>query len=58
MTNQFKIGMANPVTDSCLGTSKKIIENGDLVPEEHEAINKMGANEAGPAGDENTLALG
>jgi hypothetical protein len=58
MTNQFKIGMANPMTDSCLGTSEKIIENGDLMPEEHEAINEMGADEAGPAGDEDTLAFG
>lgn len=41
MTNQFKIGMTDPVADSCLGTSKEVVENSDFMSEEHEAINKM-----------------
>jgi hypothetical protein len=46
VSNQLKVGMADPVGDACLGTGEKVIEHGDLMAEKHEAVNQMRADEA------------
>lgn len=58
MSDQFKVRVADPMADSCFRTSEKIVENSDLVPKEHEPINKMGSDETGATSDKYALALG
>jgi hypothetical protein len=38
--------MADPMRDARLAASEKAVEHGDLMTEEHEAVNQMGADEA------------
>jgi hypothetical protein len=55
MTNQLKVGVANPVRDARLGTSEKVVEHGNLMTEEHEAVDEMGADEACAPCDKDAL---
>ena len=56
MSNQFKVGMADPVGDARLGTGEKVVEYGDLMTEDHEAVDQMRADEACTTCDEDALA--
>jgi hypothetical protein len=47
--------MADPVGDARLETGEKVVEHGDLVTEEHEAVDQMGADEACATCDEDAL---
>jgi hypothetical protein len=58
MTHKLKIGMAVPMTDGGFRTGKKIVQNGDFMAQEHEAVDKMGTNETGTASDQNALTAG
>ena len=44
--------------DGCFGPGEEVVKDGDFVTEDHEAVDEMGADEAGTAGDEDALALG
>lgn len=57
VTNEFKVGMTNPMANSGLGTSEKVIENCDIVTEEHETVNEMRANKTCTTGDKDTFTL-
>ncbi len=54
--NQLEIRVADPMGDARLGTSKEVVEYGDLVAKEHETIDQMRTDKAGATGDENALA--
>lgn len=58
MADHLEVGVADPVTDSRLGASEEIVEYSDLVAQNHETVNKMGADEASASGDKDTLSLG
>ena len=58
MAHHLKVGVADPVTDGRFGASEEVVEYGDLMAEEHEAVDQVRADETGATGDENTLALG
>lgn len=55
VSNQLKVGMADPVGDARFGTGEKVVEHGDLVTEEHEAVDQMGADEACTTCDDDAL---
>ena len=46
------------MTDGRFGASKEVVEDGDLMAEEHKAVDQVRADETGTTGDEDTLALG
>lgn len=50
--------MANPVTDSSLGTGEKVVKDSDFMAQEHQAVNEVGAYEASATSDKDALALG
>jgi hypothetical protein len=58
MTHQLEIGMAVPMADGSFRTGKKIVQNGDFMAQEHEAVNKMRTNETSTASDQNPLTAG
>jgi hypothetical protein len=33
VSNEFKVRVANPMADSCLGASEEIVKNSDLMPQ-------------------------
>jgi hypothetical protein len=55
VSNQLKVGMADPVGDARLGTGEKVVEHGHLMTEEHEAVDQMGADEACTTCDDDAL---
>jgi hypothetical protein len=55
VSNQLKVGMIDPVGDARLGTGEKVVEHGDLMTEEHEAVDQMEADEACTTCDEDAL---
>jgi hypothetical protein len=55
VSNRLKVGMADPVGDARLGTGEKVVEHGDLMTEEHEAVNQMGADKACATCDKDAL---
>ena len=57
VSNHLKVGMPDPVTDSSLGTGEEVIEDGNFVTQEHEAIDEVRSNETSAAGNQDTLAL-
>ena len=57
MTKHFKVRVTDPVANSSLGAGEEVVQDGNLVAEEHKTVNQMGADEAGATGDENALAL-
>ena len=57
VSNHLKIGVADPVTDSSLGTSKEVVNDGNLMTQEHETVDEVGSNETSAAGNQDTLAL-
>ena len=46
------------MTDGRFGASEEVVEDGDLMAEEHKAVDQVRADETGATGDENALALG
>ena len=50
MTNQLKIRMINPMHDILLPSREEIVDYYHLVPLHHEAVDEVGADEAGSAG--------
>ena len=58
VANQFKVGVADPMRDARFGTGEKVVEHGDLVAEEHEAVDEMGADKACTARDEDAFSVG
>ncbi len=50
--------MADPVRDARLGTGEKVVEHGDLVTEEHKAVDQMGSDEACTTCDKDALTAG
>lgn len=57
VSNQFKVGMADPVGDARFRTGEKVVEHGDLMAEEHEAVDQMGSDEACTTCDEDALTI-
>lgn len=57
VSHHLEVGVANPVTDSGLGSSKEVIDDGNLMTEEHKAVNEMGADKSSATGDKDPLAL-
>ena len=49
VTNQFKIGVTDPLGDVALSPCEVVIEADHLLPGLHQAINQMGANKASPS---------
>jgi len=58
MSDHLKVGMTDPVADGGLGASEEVIDDGDLMAQEHQAIDEMGPNETSATGNQDTLALG
>ena len=52
VTDQLETRMANPTGDVGLAPGEVVIETNHLVARVHQAINQMGAEEAGTAGNE------
>ena len=57
MPDHLEIGVANPMADGGFGASKEIIEDRDLVSEEHQTVDEVRPDESRSSGDENTLSL-
>jgi len=57
MSDHLKVGMADPVADGGLGASEEVVEDGNFMTQEHQAVDEVGSNETGPAGNQDTLAL-
>ncbi len=57
VTDHLEVGVSNPVTDGGFGTGEKIVEDGDLMAEKHQPVDKMRADESSPAGDKYPFAL-
>jgi hypothetical protein len=58
VANQFKVGVADPVRDARFGAGEEVVEDGDLVAEEHESVDEMRADKACAARDEDALPAG
>lgn len=58
VSDHLKVGMANPVADRSLGAGEKVIDNGDFVAQEHQAVDEVRSDEPGTAGNQDALALG
>lgn len=58
MADHLEVRVANPVANGGFRTSEEVVEHGDFVAEEHQAVNEMRANETGTTGDEDAFALG
>ena len=57
MSNQLEIRMTDPMGNARLGTSKEVVDHGDLVTKEHETVDQMRTDKASTTGDENALAI-
>lgn len=57
VTNEFKVGVTNPMADSGFRTSEKVVEDGHLVAEKHETVDEMRANETCTTGNKDSFAL-
>lgn len=57
VADQLKVGMADPVTKTGLGAREEVVEDSDLMAEQHETIDQMRTDKAGPSGDEDTFAV-
>jgi hypothetical protein len=58
MANQLEVGVADPVRDARLGPGEKVVEHGNLMTKEHEAVDQMGADEACASCDKDALPAG
>lgn len=58
VSNELKVGVTDPVGDGSLGTSEEVVKDGNLVAEEHESVDEMGANKTSTAGHQDALPLG
>jgi hypothetical protein len=50
--------MSDPMTDGSLGTGEEVVEDGNVMAEEHKAIDEVRADETSTASDQDALALG
>ena len=57
VSNHLKVGMADPVADSSLGTSEEVIEYGNFVTQQHETVDEVRSNKTSAAGNQDTLAV-
>lgn len=57
MSHHLEVRVTNPVTDGGLGSSEKVVDDGDLMAEEHETVNEMGTNKSSTASNKDPLAL-
>ena len=57
MPDHLEIGMANPMADGGFRASKEIIEDRDLVSEEHQTVDEVRPDESRSSSDEDTLSL-
>lgn len=57
VSDQLKIGVADPMVDGGLGAGEKVVDNGDLMTQEHQTVNEVGSDETGTTGNQYTLAL-
>lgn len=57
VSNYLKVGVADPVADSGLGTSEEVVDDSDLVTQEHEAVDEVGSDKTSATGNQDTLAL-
>ena len=57
VTNQLKVRMPEPVGDRGLGAGHVVVQHDHIVPQQHQPIHEMRADEARSAGDEHTLAF-
>lgn len=57
MANHLEVRVANPVTDSRLRTSEKIVDHSDFVAQNHQAVDEVGADKASTASDQDALPL-
>lgn len=58
VADHLEVGVTDPVGQAGLGTSEEVVDNGDIVAQEHETVDEMGADETSTTGDEDALALG
>ena len=58
MSNEFKVRVTDPVRDGGLEASEEVVEDGDFMTKEHEAIHKVRTYKPSTAGDEDALSLG
>lgn len=57
VSDEFKVGVTDPVRDVGSGSSEEVVEDGDLVSEDHESINQMGSDETSSTSDQDSLSL-
>ena len=57
MSDQLKVGMADPMADGGFGPSEKVVDHGNFMTQEHQTVDEVGSNETSAAGDQDTLAL-
>jgi len=57
MADEFKVGAADEVSDIFLAASEEVIDADDMVASVDEEFAEVGADEAGTAGDEDTVAF-
>ncbi len=57
VAHEFELGMPEQVLDVALGAREKIVDAKDMVTRLDQAVGQMGADETGPAGDQDRLVL-
>lgn len=57
VANELKVGVPNPMADGGLGPGEKVVEDMNLVAQDHEAIDEMGADKASTTRHKDTLPL-
>ena len=57
MSYHLKVGMTDPVTDGGLGAGEEIIDDGDFVTQEHQAVDEMRSDKTSAAGNQDSLAF-
>ncbi len=55
---QLEVWMTNPVTQAGFRAREEIVDDGNLMSEEHEAVHKVGTHKTGAASDEDAFSLG
>lgn len=57
MSNHLKVGVTDPMANSGLGAGEEIIDDGDLVTQEHQTVDEVRSDETSAAGNQDTLAF-
>lgn len=58
VSDHFKVGVANPVTDGGLGSGEKVVKDGDFMAQEHQSVYQVGTDKTGTTSNEDTFTLG